>query len=226
MAGAKTATVAPAAATPRAAATPVPVAASGFASAVQRLETAKSYQFSFNATLISKLEGQTSELQFSGSGAVAGDRFRSRVNGPADSFFEVVHAASKTLCRDPRGVRSEGCTKAWGGPGKGASPYVLLAYFRQADTASVQPVASDGGRRRFEFAALLPRVAASDPALRTALEGVQSVIGVLGVDAGTGYPTQQQVTVRARGANGDETVTATLGFSGFDQPVTIDLPSQ
>lgn len=196
------------------------------ARAVERLGQAKSYRFAITAVHHWRTpEGQEYDWSFEGEGAVVADRFYSVMRGPADTLYEVRMLDRVIINRDARGQRPQAST-SFGGPGEGAAPYTVISYLKNSVAqGSVQTASLNGTEAlRLSFSPNLSQVAAMDASHRTLQEKVKVVQGVVWIEAKTGRPSQEAVTVQSLDSRGlPQTVTITLKFSDYDAPVEIQL---
>ena len=84
--------------------TPSAAANAALNRAVEKLKAAQSYRFEVTATHSWMFEGQEQNWEFSGDGAFAGpNRFRSQMEGPADTFLSVEINGDDIRAWDTRG---------------------------------------------------------------------------------------------------------------------------
>jgi len=160
---------------------------------------------------------------------VAPDKYQWLITGPADTVYQVTSVGGQTRCADTSGQRSgDDCALAWGGVGIGSSPYTLLAYLKYpAQVRDLGDTRLDTEVHHLAFVPDLAKIAALDAAHARTLQRITEVAGEVWIDRATKLPMQETVAVRFRREAGrEETVTTTLVFTDYGQPVDIRLPGR
>jgi len=202
--------------------TPAPSAKSILSEAVEKLKAARSYRFEITATHKWVFEGKEQNWEFQGDGAfVSPNRFRSQLEGPADTFFLVEINGDKVEAGDARGNVQDAST-AFGGPGFGTAPYTVIAYLKNSKEATDQGTTSLSGAQvhKLGFTVDKASISALDAAHAQDMERVTSVQGTVWVDKAEQVINQETVKVEFFSRSGQkETVTITLRFFDFNKPV-------
>lgn len=209
----KTPTTAPAATS-----TPSPGTLLGIA--VKRLQEAESYKFKIMATHTWTFEGKPQDWAFKGEGACSGNKFRSSMEGPADTMLSVRHIDGKIEAWDTRGRISNPST-TFGGPGFGTAPYTAIAYLRKFKEVATASTTAETWH--FTFKPDMVAVAALDIAHAADMERVKKVEGEAWVNKTSGNIEKEKVRVEFVGRSGaSEAVTMTLEFYDYNKPVSFD----
>lgn len=201
-------------------ATPTKDASVIFTAASDGFKAATSYRFKLQAVHEWSSEGQEQRWEFSGEGTYTKpDRFRSRMEGPADTYFEVEIIGNKVVAKDSRGEVSN-ATTTFGGPGFGASPYTVIAYLTNAQKVEPAGLVSLNGTRSYHymFEPEKEAVAAVDAAHASEMQKVTAIRGEVWVSETDGRVLRERVKVdflSRRGAA--EMVTMTLDFFDYDK---------
>ncbi len=202
--------------------TPTPSAKSTLREAVDKLKATQSYRFDVKATHRWVFEGKQQDWEFQGDGAfVSPNRFRSQLEGPADTFLSVEINGAQVKAWDTRGVVQNAST-AFGGPGFGTAPYTVIAYLESFKDATDQGTTSLSGVQVYKmgFSTDKASVSALDAAHAQALERVTAVQGTVWIDKTERTIKQETVKVEFFSLSGQkETVTMTLSFFDFNKPV-------
>ena len=188
------------------------------AQAVQKLEGADSYSFSIEANHHWLFEGQAQNWLFKGEGSFTKpDRFKSELEGPADTLLAVEINGNSVKAWDTRGEVSN-ATAAFGGPGYGSSPYLAILYMKDFGEASdLGPVTLDNAEAyRLEFKPDLSRVAAASTAFEVEMQKVTKVRGEVWIRKRDSVIRKEVIEVDfiSRGGN-EEKVTLTLKFNDY-----------
>lgn len=193
--------------------------------AVDKLKAAQSYRFEVAATHNWVFEGQEQNWEFSGEGAFAApNRFRSQMEGPADTFLSIEINGDKIRAWDTRGEVAD-ATTAFGGPGFGTAPYTVIAYLKNFKEATSKGMTSYAGEEAYllSFTADRASVSAMDAAHANAMERVASVQGEVWIDEAESVIRKTSVEVEFFSLAGQkETVTVTLRFFDFNEPVEFE----
>ena len=202
--------------------TPTPSSKTILSEAVEKLKAARSYRFEITATHKWVFEGKEQNWEFQGDGAfVSPNRFRSQLEGPADTFFSVEIVGDVVKAVDARGDVSDAST-AFGGPGFGTAPYTVIAYLKNFKEATDQGMTSLSGVQvnKLGFTIDKASISALDAAHAQDMERVTSVQGTVWVDKAERVINQETVKVEFFSRSGQkETVTITLRFFDFNKPV-------
>jgi len=202
--------------------TPTPSAKSILSEAVEKLKAARSYRFETTATHKWVFEGKEQNWEFQGDGAfISPNRFRSQLEGPADTFFSVEINGDKVKAGDARGDVPD-ATTAFGGPGFGTAPYTVIAYLKNFKEATDQGATSLSGVQvhKLGFSIDKASVSALGAAHAQDMERVTSVQGTVWVDKTERIINQESVKVEFFSRSGQkETVTTTIRFLDFNKPV-------
>ena len=189
---------------------------------VQRLEATASYRVKITLNHRWRFEGVEQSWDYAGEAQYAKpDRFRSRLEGPADSFFLVDISGDKVVAKDMRG-EVPGATRAFGGPGMGTAPYTAITYLKQFDRAEAMASASLNGMDtyRITFVPSLQAVAALDAGHAQTIPQVRAVTGTAWIDAQSYLVRQLVLEIDFIARSGDtQKVVTKLEFFDFDQPV-------
>ncbi|MFH1486308.1 MAG: hypothetical protein ABIH46_09575 [Chloroflexota bacterium] len=209
---------------PTATATPVlevsPSPATLLGSAVERFQDAESYKFTISAIHTWSFEGKTQDWVFKGEGASSGNKFRSLLEGPADSWFYVKHTGDTIEAWDTQGEIANP-SSTFGAPGFGTAPYTAIAYLREFKEAASASAAADIWHLTFKPD--LAAVAAIDAAHADALKRVKRVEGEVWVTKDTGAIEKETVRVEFEARSGvAQTFAITLEFYDYNQPVLFD----
>lgn len=189
---------------------------------VQRLEAAASYKVKITLNHRWRFEGSEQSWDFTGEAQYAKpNRFRSRLEGPADSSFLVDINGDEVAARDMRGEVPQ-ATKAFGGPGVGTAPYTAINYLKRFDRADDVAATSLNGvsTYRITFVPSLQAVAALDAGHAQIMPQVRSVKGTAWIEAQSYLVRKLVLEIEFATRSGDtQHVVTTLEFFDFDQPV-------
>ena len=187
--------------------------------AIEKLDATKSFYFTVELHHGSVIDGKGQTFTYTGRGA-AGDqgRFISILRDPADIFFYVEIDGGSGFCQDSRGTVKDRSPMD-GGPRGAISPYALIAYLRHFDYVEAAPdLGGEANKRMYRYEPSLIEIARIDDRHKLAMDLVETVAGVVTIDANTGLPTTQSVELILRTAAGLENVSATMQFEDFGEP--------
>ena len=106
-----------------------------------------------------------------------------------------------------------------GGPRGAVSPYALIAYLRHFDSVKAAPdLGGEANKRMYRYEPSIFEIARIDDRHKLAMHLVETVAGVVTIDANNGLPTSQSVELVLETAAGLENVSATMQFEDFGEP--------
>ncbi|MBI4302410.1 MAG: hypothetical protein HY664_07380 [Chloroflexi bacterium] len=199
-----------------------PEASALLARAGQGLEAASSYRFTISATYYWTFEGKEQVWTFTGEGAAAKpDKFRSLMEGTADTTLGIELVGGTIKAWDSRGDIANPST-TFGGPGVGAAPYTVIAYFKNPDQSMYlgEATVDNLHTHHLSFIPQLARVAQLDTYHANDLKRVTSVKGEVWIDETEARPRRISVEVTSLASDGSaQRVIITLDFVDFNKPV-------
>ena len=110
--------------------------------------------------------------------------------------------------------------RLWTADPEGAvSPYALIAYLRHFDCVEAAPdLGGEANKSMYRYEPSLIEIAGIDDRHKLAMHLIETVAGVVTIDANIGLPTSQSVELVLETAAGLENLSATMQFEDFGEP--------
>jgi hypothetical protein len=206
-----------------------PAPEQGLAQAVRGLMSARGFTMAVDASLEGPTAGKPTTWPFKGVVTyIDGSNYRTYLEGPADSFFEVLFQDGKRRCASARGVLPDTeCSAAWGGPIPGSAPITMLDYLAQAGDVRPKQVAAQNadGLDYYTFVPNLAGVSAQSNVMAESMASVQVLKAEAWVDPKANVVKREHIELKSKTRDGSEqTWRATVEFGSFGQPGSLTPP--
>lgn len=200
-----------------------------------RLDEVDSYRFDGEMRVVAEGDGRTERIRVDVGGAVDAEAERMRTNATVDGETTESYLVGGTTyqqCPDPWGgwavEEAEDDADDWAELTPAAGQLSLLEsgslYWNGTETVDGREAALLVGHT--PASALDEDQGGFGSALDVGGPNVEDVTVELWVDEETGLPIESRIALEVAGSGGSADASATMRYSGYDEPVSIEVPSE